>query len=99
MKTFKISIVLNAEGNVDWVIDSISEQLESNESIESYNISETKQRYNKGVPENGEKDSHPLWLLGFDGYDDLIKRIDEIEKKQAERFPHLIKRLEKLEKN
>ena len=55
MKTYKIIIVLNAEGNLDWVIDSISEQLESNESIESYNISETKQKYNKGVPENGEK--------------------------------------------
>jgi hypothetical protein len=55
MKTYKIIIVLNAEGNVDWVIDSISEQLESNEYIESYNISETKQRYNKGVPENDKE--------------------------------------------
>lgn len=46
-----------------------------------------------------EKDSHPPCPLEcFDGYDDLIKRIDEIEKKQAERFPHLINRIENLEK-
>ncbi len=29
----------------------------------------------------------------------LEERIDEIEKKQAERFPHLIERLEQLEKS
>lgn len=46
-----------------------------------------------------EKDSHPpIGLCEFDGFEELVKRIDEIEKKQAERFPHLIKRLEDLEK-
>ena len=34
------------------------------------------------------------WLVS----EEIVNRIDEIEKKQADRFPHLVERLDALEK-